>query len=114
MRMQGNGKEVTRCGHHRGDASVNSWSTGMQVSVRKDTDGSSDSMKDVFNIRLTSGSSYSGQQMDLLNLTGQQIHDIITKGDSQLREITPRLVDKDISMRELFLSEYNNRRKVIA
>ena len=105
MRCQASRGEATRCGWYKGHASVNSYSAGLEVSVIRD--GSSND-SDVFSLKITSGSGSSYSDVTILTLTGEDIKDILRR-TSDNRTITTDMIDGTISMKHLYLNEYNKK-----
>ena len=107
MRCQASRGEATRCGWYRGHASVNSYSAGLEVSVIRD--GSSHD-SDVFTLKITCGSGSGYSDVTILTLTGEDIKHIVRRQDNVSggnRTITTDMIDGTISMKHLYLNEYN-------
>ena len=102
MRCQAGRGEATRCGWYRGNASVNSYSAGLEVSVVRD--GSSND-SDVFTLKITCGSGSGFNDVTILTLTDEDIKDILRRHTN--RTVTTDMIDGTISLRHLYLTEYD-------
>jgi len=100
MRCQASRGEAHRAGWYRGHASVNSYSAGLEVSVIRDNYDS-----DVFTLKITCGSGSGYSDVTILTLTDEDIKDILRRHTN--RPVTTEMIDGTISLRHLYLTEYD-------